>query len=94
VGGGAGRHQLFRGGGERLEPRATTTSATAQFAIPNWSGEVAQITGRAANVNNVECDPGISTVTRWQIGGLGDAGIPPQPLFGLGGTGRRAGPWR
>jgi len=73
-------------------PGATTTSATAQFAIPNWSGEVAQITGRAANVNNVECDPGISTVTRWQIGGLGDAGIPPQPLFGLG-TGRRAGPW-
>ena len=65
-------------------PGATTTSATAQFAIPNWSGEVAQITGRAANVNNVECDPGISTVTRWQIGGLGDAGIPPQPLFGLG----------
>ena len=65
---------------------ATTTSATAQFAIPNRSGEVAQITGRSANVNNVECDAGVSTVTRWQIGGAGvaDAAIPPMPLFGLG----------
>ena len=63
-----------------------TTSAMAQIAIPNLSGEVVQITGRAANVNNVECDPEISIVTRWQIGGSGvaDAAVPPQPLFGLG----------
>jgi hypothetical protein len=68
------------------KPGAATTSATAQFAIPNWSGEVAHITGRAANANNVECDPAISPVTRWQIGGTGvaDADVPPQPLFGLG----------
>jgi len=68
------------------KPGATTTSATAQFTIANRSGEVAHITGRAANVNNVECDPEISTVTRWQIGGAGvaDAAVPPQPLFGLG----------
>jgi hypothetical protein len=65
---------------------ASTTTATAQFAIPNWSGEVAQITGRAANVNNVECDTGNSIVTRWPIGGAGaaDAAVPPAPLFGLG----------
>jgi len=68
------------------KPGASTTTATAQFAIPNWSGEAAHITGRAANINNVECDAGISTVTRWQIGGAGvaDAKAPPQPLFGLG----------
>ena len=67
-------------------PGASTTSATAQFAIPNWRGEVAQITGRAANVNNLECDPGNSIVTRWQIGGAGvaDTAVPPAPLFGLG----------
>ena len=65
---------------------ASATGATAQFAIPNWSGQTAQITGRSANVNNVECDAGSSIVTRWQIGGAGmaDAAVPPMPLFGLG----------
>jgi len=71
-------------------PGASTTSATAQFAIPNWRGEVAQITGRAANVNNVECDSGNSIVTRWQIGGAGvaDTAAPPAPFFGLGNGGQ------
>jgi hypothetical protein len=57
-----------------------------QFAIPNRAGEVVQITGRAANVNNLECPPQISIVTRWTIGGSGgaDTQAPPQPFFGLG----------
>jgi hypothetical protein len=65
---------------------ALTTSSPVQFAIPNRSGEVVHLTGRAANVNNVECAPGISTVTRWQIGGggTGDSDVPPMPFFGLG----------
>jgi hypothetical protein len=68
------------------KPGATTTSGTAQFAVPNRAGEVAQILGLSANINNVECDAGISIVTRWQIGGAGvaDSAVPPQPLFGVG----------
>ena len=77
---------LFTIAASAWKPGATTTSATAEFAVPNWSGEVVQITGRAANVHNVECDPGLSIVTRWQIGGAGlaDSAPPPRPLFGLG----------
>ena len=65
---------------------ALTTSSPVQFAVPNRSGEVVHLTGRAANVNNAECAPGISTVTRWQIGGggTGDSDVPPMPFFGLG----------
>src|ERR1019366_9684912 len=65
---------------------ALTTSSPVQFAVPNRSGEVVHLTGRAANVNNAECAPGISTVTRWQIGGggTGDSDAPPMPFFGLG----------
>jgi hypothetical protein len=65
---------------------AVTQSSPVQFAIPNRAGEVAQITGRAANVNNIECSPAMSTVTRWTIGGSGGAytQVPPQPFFGLG----------
>jgi hypothetical protein len=71
---------------------ALTTSSPVQFAIPNRSGEVVHLTGRAANVNDVECAPGISTVTRWQIGGggTGDSDVPPMPFFGLG-PGQRGG---
>jgi len=65
---------------------AISQSGPAQFAIPNRSGETIQITGRAANVYNVECDPEISIVTRWQIGGSGtaDTAAPPLPFFALG----------
>ena len=65
---------------------ALTTSSPVQFAVPNRSGEVVHLTGRAANVNDVECAPEISTVTRWQIGGggTGDSDVPPMPFFGLG----------
>jgi hypothetical protein len=63
-----------------------------QFAIPNRSGEVVHLCGRAANVNDVECALELSTVTRWQIGGSGtsDSDVPPQPYFGLG-PGQRGG---
>jgi hypothetical protein len=65
---------------------AVAKSSPVQFAIPNRSGEVVQITGRSANVNDVECSPEISTVTRWTIGGSGgaDTQAPPQPFFGMG----------
>jgi hypothetical protein len=68
---------------------ALTKSSPVQFPIPNRSGEVVQITGRSANVNDVECAPELSTVTRWQIGGSGsgDADVPPVPFFGLSAMG-------
>jgi hypothetical protein len=64
---------------------AQTTSSPVDFVIPNLSGEVVQVTGRSANVNDVECDPRLSTVTRWQIDGSGtaDSSAPPRPQFGL-----------
>jgi hypothetical protein len=63
-----------------------TKSGSASFTIPNRSGEVVEITGRSANVNDVECEPELSIVTRWVIGGsgTGDSGAPPLPFFGLG----------
>jgi len=65
---------------------AITQSSPVQFAIPNRSGELVQITGRSANVNNAECAPGLCLVTRWAIGGSGaaDTQVPPQPFFGMG----------
>ena len=71
---------------------ALTQSSPVQFAIPNRSGQVVQVSGHAANVNDEECAPELSPVTRWQIGGAGaaDSDVPPQPSFGLG-TGARAG---
>ena len=71
---------------------ALTQSSPVQFAVPNHSGQVVQISGRAANVNDEECAPELSPVTRWQIGGAGtaDSDVPPQPQFGLG-PGPRAG---
>src|SRR6185312_2898599 len=56
-------------------------------------GEVVQILGRAANVNDLECAAELSPMTRWQIGGTvggADAEAPPMPFFGLG-AGRRGG---
>jgi len=71
---------------------AVTTSSPVQFAVPNRSGETVHLTGRAANANDVECAPEVSTVTRWQIGGGGtsDSDVPAMPFFGLG-PGQRAG---
>jgi len=65
---------------------AQTKSSPVQFSIPNHAGEVVQISGRSANVNDLECEPGLTTVTRWKIGGAGatDSDVPAAPFFGLG----------
>jgi hypothetical protein len=68
---------------------ALTKSSPVQFTIPNQSGAVVEITGRSANVNDVECSAALSTVTPWQIGGsgYGDSDVPPAPsMFGLSTT--------
>jgi hypothetical protein len=61
------------------------SSSPIQFSIPNFAGEVVQLTGRSANANDVESAPQLAIVTRWQIGGSGisDTAVPPAPTFGL-----------
>jgi hypothetical protein len=64
---------------------ALSASSPVQFTVPDLAGEVVQVTGRAANVNDVESAPELAIVTRWQIGGTGsDTDVPPAPSFGLG----------
>ena len=65
---------------------ALSASSPVQFTVPDLAGEVVQITGRAANVNDVESASALAIVTRWQIGGTagGDTDVPPAPSFGLG----------
>jgi hypothetical protein len=60
-------------------------SSPARFAIPNLGGRVVQVTGRAANAQNIESLEGLAIVTRWRIGG-GELGVvdrnpPPVPGF-------------
>jgi hypothetical protein len=68
-------------------PAATTSSSPATFAVPNREGATLQVTGRAANANNRECSPELSTVTRWRLNGASgiqlDQDIPPVPTFAL-----------
>jgi hypothetical protein len=71
---------------------ALSQTSPVQFEIPNRGGETVEISGRAANVSDIECAADLSTVTRWQIGGTNtsDADVPPTPFFGLG-LGKRGG---
>ena len=89
------------GGTWRFAGRAK--NSPARFAIPNRRDRVVQITGRAANAQNIESLEGLALVTRWRIGGGGlgvaDHDVPPEPTFGaavhgdgtieLGGSGSR-----
>ena len=65
---------------------ATAKTSPVQFQIPNETGVTLHIQGRGANVNDLEGQPLLSTLTRWMIGGggTGDMAHPPQPVFGLG----------
>ncbi len=66
---------------------ATSTTNVLQFPIPNRPAAVIQISGRAANSNDVECPYEISPLTRWRVGGAGvrdtDKDVPAIPVFGL-----------
>jgi hypothetical protein len=61
-------------------------SSPARFQVPNLQGRVVQVSGRSANVNNVESPDALAVVTRWKIGGGGtgvaDQGPPPAPSVG------------
>lgn len=65
---------------------ATSRTSPVHFEIPNRTGAVMQISGRAANVNNLESPAELCTLTRWTVGGAGhsDVEVPPAPVFALG----------
>jgi hypothetical protein len=65
---------------------AVAKSSPVEFAIPNRPGEVVQLSGHAANVNDLESAPELAIVTRWQIGGTAgeDGAVPAAPQFGVG----------
>ena len=65
---------------------ALSASSPVPISVPDRGGETVHISGRAANVNNVEAAAETSIVTRWQLDGAAgfDDSLPPAPLFGLG----------
>ncbi len=73
---------------------ATSSSSPVTFTVPNRTGAVVQISGRAANVHDDECAYELSPLTTWQIlGGSGstlDQDVPGQPSFGMYAVGQGA----
>jgi hypothetical protein len=67
---------------------AITNSTPAQFEIPYQTGTAIQISGRSANVNNLEASPDLCPITRWTLGGgQTDIGLPGVPAFSLSAPG-------
>ncbi len=66
---------------------ASASSSPVTFSAPNQDGLTIQISGRSANVLNVECSAELSPLTPWTIGGSagpgGDLDVPGMPTFGL-----------
>lgn len=61
---------------------AVTSTTPVQFEIPYRAGDVIEISGRAANVNNVEASPDLCPLTRWALGqDQADIAVPPAPSF-------------
>src|SRR6185437_13107659 len=61
---------------------AVSVTSPAQFEVPYQSGTVIQISGRAANVNNLESDIELCPLTICVLGGgKPDVGIAPIPRF-------------
>ena len=70
---------------------ALSSTSPVVFDVPNRAGATVQISGRAANVVDVEAPYELSPLRRWLIGGaVGtdlDSDVPPAPLFGLSAVG-------
>ena len=63
---------------------AVSNSSPSQFEIPYRSGSVVQVTGRGANVNNLEGSIDLCPLTRFALGGgQPDVGTPEAPSFSL-----------
>lgn len=70
---------------------ATSTTSPVAFDVPNRAGATVEISGRAANVVDVEAPYALSPLRRWLIGGAAgndlDADVPPAPSFALSAPG-------
>ncbi len=66
---------------------ALSASSPVTFDVPNRAGATVQLSGRSANVVDVEAPYELSPLRRWVIGGsVGsdlDSDVPPAPLYGL-----------
>ncbi|HZS55933.1 MAG TPA: phage tail protein [Bryobacteraceae bacterium] len=61
---------------------AVTSTTPAQFEIPYRTGDVIQISGRGANVNNLEGTADLCPLTRWPLGqSQPDLAVPPASSF-------------
>ncbi len=61
---------------------AVTSSSLAQFEIPYRAGNVIEISGRGANVNNVEGSADLCPLTSWALGqSTPDLAVPAAPDF-------------
>jgi hypothetical protein len=65
---------------------ALSAVSPIEFEVPNRTAAVVQLSGRAANVLDVEAPYELSPLRRWTIGGSvgGDSDAPPAPVFGMG----------
>jgi hypothetical protein len=66
---------------------AMAKSSPVSFPVPNRQNTFVHLSGRAANVNDVECAYELSPLTRWELGSRSGSGqdgdVPPRPAFGL-----------
>ncbi len=65
---------------------AVSVTSPTQFEVPNQAGTVIEISGRAANVYDVECSADLCPITRWIVGGgqglnSADTDVPPAPQY-------------
>jgi len=71
---------------------AATRTSPVQFEVPNQKGTVVQISGRGANVNDIEGSPELCPVIRWVVGGAAgselDLDTPSPPTYALAATGQ------
>jgi hypothetical protein len=65
---------------------AVSVTSPAQFEVPNQAGTVIEISGRAANVHDLECSADLCPISRWIVGGgqglnSPDVDVPPMPQY-------------
>ncbi len=69
-----------------------TAQSPAKVAVPDRPGATVEISGRSANVHDLESDGNLNPLTRWQIGGgnggAADSDTPPIPVFALNPAGQ------
>lgn len=65
-----------------------SSSSPVEFEVPNRTGATVHISGRAANIFDLEAPYELSPLRRWVIGGGGTGGadtdVPPEPQFAVG----------